>query len=123
MSEEINILVVDDSKTDRKILSKTCESAGYKVYEASNGMDAIDVAISNTISLIFMDINMPGVNGIEATEKIKELTGDDIAIVAVSDESRELYSQKSNGIKPFHNFIEKPVRSNDIVSTIKRYLF
>jgi two-component system chemotaxis response regulator CheY len=70
-----NILIVDDSKTIRSVIKKTLDIAGVPVgdlYEAENGKEALDVMNSNWIDLIFADINMPVMNGIEMVKKMSE---------------------------------------------------
>ena len=70
-----NILIVDDSKTIRSVIKKTLDMADVPVgdlYEAENGKEALDVMNSNWIDLIFADINMPVMNGIEMVKKMSE---------------------------------------------------
>ena len=68
-----NILIVDDSKTIRSVIKKTLDIADVPVgdlYEAENGKEALDVMNSNWIDLIFADINMPVMTGIEMIKKM-----------------------------------------------------
>jgi two-component system chemotaxis response regulator CheY len=70
-----NILIVDDSKTIRSVIKKTLDIAAVPVgdlYEAENGKEALEVMNSSWINLIFADINMPVMTGIEMIKKISE---------------------------------------------------
>lgn len=68
----MNILIVDDIYINRKILSQQLQSVGMNVFEATNGMEAIMVFENNPVDLIFMDIEMPVMNGLETAKYIKE---------------------------------------------------
>ena len=68
------ILLVDDEVSVRKVVAEGLRREGYRVLEAANGGDAVDIArtFPNTIHLIIADYAMPGMNGAEAAEKIKK---------------------------------------------------
>lgn len=66
------ILIVDDSRTSRKILKGILENAGYEVIdEATNGLEGYDKYVALKPDLVTMDITMPVLDGIEALKKIK----------------------------------------------------
>jgi len=66
----VRILVVDDERNIRKNLAMVLESAGYQVDEARDGEEAVRLADDLHPDVILMDVNMPGVNGIEATRRV-----------------------------------------------------
>jgi CheY-like chemotaxis protein len=66
------ILVVDDSADNVALISLDLQQQGYRVVTASNGEDAITVAISMMPNLILMDINLPTLDGLGATRRIRE---------------------------------------------------
>ena len=65
------ILVVDDNEDNRQILIDLLSAAGYEIVEASNGLDAVALATSERPDLVLMDIQLPGIDGHEATRRIK----------------------------------------------------
>jgi len=66
------ILVVDDSADNVALISLDLQQQGYRVVTASNGEDAVTVAISMLPHLILMDINLPTLDGLGATRRIRE---------------------------------------------------
>lgn len=70
----MKILVVDDSKVMRSIIIRTLRQAGYEsaaITEASNGVEALKAMVTSKPDLVFLDWNMPELNGIELAEKLK----------------------------------------------------
>lgn len=66
-------LIVDDTKNIRKLLSTCLEFKGYKVYEASNGHEAISLIMDVSFDIAFIDIKMPEINGTEVLRRIRAL--------------------------------------------------
>ncbi len=69
------LLVVDDNEDNRDSLSRRLMKKGYEVLSADNGEAAIDVAIANQPDLILMDMNMPILDGWEATKRLRAEQG------------------------------------------------
>lgn len=85
-----NILVVDDSKVIRAVIKKTLGLAGVEIdnlYEAQNGKEALTILREQQVDLVFSDIHMPEMNGMEM---IEQMAGDgalrDIPVIVVSSE-------------------------------------
>lgn len=88
-----NFLIVDDSETVRAVIAKTLRMAGlpiHEIYQAGNGREALDVLAGRWADIIFTDINMPVMDGIELVERLR---ADDmfksIPVVIVSTEGSE----------------------------------
>ena len=67
-----SILAVDDSASMRQMVSFTLKSAGYNVVEAVDGQDALEKASSRSFDLVLTDQNMPRMDGISLTKKLRE---------------------------------------------------
>ncbi len=70
-----NILVVDDSRVIRAVIKKTLDLAGVEInelHEAQNGKEALDILNEQQVDLVFSDIHMPEMNGMEMIEKMAE---------------------------------------------------
>lgn len=103
------ILVVDDSPSVRQVIVMTLKTAGYKVIEAVDGLDALKKLDGRKIHLIISDLNMPHMDGIELVKSVKRLAKYKFTpIIMLTTESAE--SKKSLGkaagakawiVKPF----------------------
>jgi len=65
------VLIVDDNADNRQILIDLLTANGYEVLEALNGLDAVSIAAREAPDLVLMDIQLPGIDGHEATRRIK----------------------------------------------------
>ena len=79
------ILVVDDSADNLAVISLNLQHQGYRVVTAGNGEDAVSVATQTLPNLILMDINLPALDGLGATRRIRENEAlRDVPVVAVT---------------------------------------
>lgn len=89
----LQILLVENSKTARAILTQLLENAGYHVETVSTGIEAIEALQSKAYDLLIMDVFMPEMNGYEASQKIrtieKESNKPNIPIIAFTSSSNE----------------------------------
>jgi len=116
------ILVVDDTPNNRKVLKAALEDYPFRVLEAANGQEALKLMKQNKIDLIFMDIRMPVMDGIEAAERIrKQQKWHHIPIVALTASSTE-FQEKKFTQKGFNNYLRKPATLMEIESVLIQHL-
>ena len=84
-----NVLVCDDEKDIVAALKIYLSSGDYRVYEAYSGSEAIEIVGKNDIQLILMDIMMPGMDGIAATAKIREMSNVPIILLTAKSEDSD----------------------------------
>jgi len=107
----LNILVVDDSAVVRAVISKTFKLAGIPVgelYQAGNGKEALEILNDNWVDLVFSDINMPVMGGIEMIEKMSAdglLKTIPVVVVSTEGSATRIEQLKSRGISAY---IRKP---------------
>lgn len=115
---ESRILLVEDNEINQKVALGMLERLGFTADLAENGYEAIDAFKRRNYSIILMDIQMPGMNGIDAASKIRELKdGDKVNIIAMTAYVTE-YDKKRCVAAGMDGFIAKPFRMNDLRSVI-----
>jgi two-component system cell cycle response regulator DivK len=83
--EDCTVMVVDDSDEIRELICVKLRCKGYRVLEAANGEEAVELAMRTHPRLILMDLSMPVMDGYEATRRIKALPGFyEVPVVAIS---------------------------------------
>lgn len=120
-----NFLVVDDSETMRAVIGKTLCLAGIpigEIYPAANGKDALAVLEQNWVDLIFTDINMPVMNGIELIEKLSEhevLKTIPVVVVSTEGSLTRIDKLKAKGVSAY---IRKPFQPELVRNVINDIL-
>ena len=116
------ILLVDDEPDILEIIFYSLESAGYKVYKANNGLEAIDIANKIIPDLIIMDLMMPKMNGIEACEQIRKSNNlKDVIITFLSARSED-FSKIAGFEAGADDYITKPIKPKVLLSKLKALL-
>ena len=115
-----NILVTDDEQividSLSFIINKNFEGQ-VSLYTALSGTDALKIVTKENIDIIFMDINMPGLNGLETVSCITKLKPDTVIII-LSAFDRFQYAQEAMNLGTF-KYITKPVNRNVVIQTIR----
>jgi two-component system cell cycle response regulator DivK len=116
------VLVVEDNKTNRYMITFLLEKNGYTVIEARDGETGVDLAVKEKPDLIIMDIQLPDINGLEATRKIRASEADgNIPIIALT--SYAMAGDKQKALQAgCTDYIEKPIKPETFIDQIKKYL-
>ncbi|MCA1965722.1 MAG: response regulator [Flavobacterium sp.] len=120
--QNLNILVVEDNKINQMVTQKLLEKNGHNFQIAENGLEALLLVEENKFDVILMDINMPVMNGIEASIKIRNL-GIKTPIIALTASDKENILkeilEKKNGLT---DVLVKPFEYADLENVISRYI-
>ena len=114
------ILLVEDNELNYEIAKTVLEEAGFRVDGASNGKEAIDKASNNTYDVILMDIQMPIMDGYEATKELRKL-GNRTPIIAMTANAFSEDRKKAEDVG-MDGYIAKPIDVNKLVSSIVNIL-
>ncbi len=116
------ILVVDDNAVNREVAGEILKKAGCRVELAASGMEAVFKARQNNYDIIFMDIQMPDMDGIEANRQIKNLAKTHrpwvVAMTAYSmqeDQARFLAAG-------LDDYLAKPIKANQLIGKVREIL-
>src|SRR5260370_101224 len=113
------ILVVDDEPQIRRVLRATLSSYGYDAVEAKDGQEAVEMVIRERPALILMDVNMPGMNGLEACRKIRLSFGGPIIMVTVRNSERDKVLALDSGAD---DYVVKPFTIGELLARIRAAL-
>ncbi len=117
--ESFLIMVVDDEDLIRDMILQGVKLAGYRCISAGNGDEALILMEKNRVDIVITDINMPGMNGIELTQKIRKDFDSDIIIMTgfVKD-----FSYENVIVQGASDFIQKPVTLDELELRLQRVL-
>jgi adenylate cyclase len=116
------VLLADDDQTTRLVLSAILESQGYQVDTADRGEKCLFLALENTYDALLIDINMPGIGGIDLCKRLRELARYKmvpIIFITSMDEESSLTEAFSVGAS---DFIAKPVNAVVLAARLKNHL-
>ena len=116
------ILVIEDQEDNRRIVRDLLTSVGYEIIEAVTGDDGVSAAAAHVPDLILMDIQLPGLDGYEATRRIKANPAlYHIPIIAVTS-----YALSGDDVKAFeagcNGYVAKPFSPRALLAKIREYL-
>ncbi len=114
------ILVVDDNEINRELLGRMLAVCGCESVKASSGEEAVEIASRERFDLVFMDILMPGIDGVEAAKRIRSIVQSPLPIVALT-----AYAMKGDREKYVNlgmdDYISKPVKMERIYEILEKY--
>ena len=116
------ILVVEDNETNIYLINFILEKNGYGVIQARTGEEGVELAIKEKPDLILMDIQLPGIDGLEATRRLRKSKADSgIPIIALT--SYAMSGDREKVLKAgCTGYIEKPINPETFIAEIKKYL-
>ena len=117
--EGSSILVVDDDREIANAIDKLLTMEGYEVLKAYNGLEALDILVSNDIQLILLDVMMPKLDGLSTTLKIREKNNIPIIILSAKSEESDKVLGLSMGAD---DYIAKPFSSQELIARVKSQL-
>ena len=116
------ILVVDDDKTNRSLLSIILKKEGYRVIEAEDGQDALTKGLETPVDLVLLDIMMPNMDGYEACRRMKEEPGtSDIPVIFLSAKAEtrdKIMGLESGGA----DYVTKPFDKGEVLARVRSQL-
>jgi two-component system KDP operon response regulator KdpE len=113
------ILVVDDDPQIRRVLRTTLIAQGYEVKDARNGEEALECVREGKLELIILDMNMPGMTGIEACRTIRSTSDVAIIMLTVRDSEADKVSALDAGAD---DYVTKPFSSPELLARVRAAL-
>ena len=124
-TENLNILLVEDNHVNRLAAKRLLEKVGYSVTTVVNGERAIDALVSKEFDIVFMDIQMPVMDGIEASKKIRDpkkskVLNPNVPIIALTAHGEKDYRQTCTAAG-MDDYVVKPFQLIDFIEKIQKY--
>ena len=116
------ILLVEDNEANLYLIRFMLEKHGYEVIEARDGARGVELAVKEKPDLIIMDIQLPDINGLEATKKLRASDADiEIPIIALT--SFAMAGDREESLSAgCTDYIEKPINPETFIAQIEKYL-
>src|SRR3984885_1512892 len=120
VSQQCSVLIVDDEPSLRKVLRTSLSAGGFTVEEARSGEEALGAAQHKSFDLVLLDINMPGMGGVEACRRLRDLSPRaGIVMVTV----RDLEDDKVQALEAgADDYITKPFRLRELIARLRAVL-
>jgi twitching motility two-component system response regulator PilH len=116
------VLIVDDSPTEQHVISSALQAQGYDTVVASDGEEAIGIAVEQHPDVILMDVVMPGMNGFQATRQLsKHPSTRSIPVVMVTTKDQEtdkIWGLRQGAVE----YLMKPIQADEIVAAVRSTL-
>ena len=114
------ILVVDDQRGIRLTLSAIMEHQGYDVTEAEDGYQAIEAVTRQSFDLVFLDIKMPGINGVQSFREIKKISPGSAVVMMTGFSVEDLVKEALD--EGARTVIYKPFQVEKVLSLIESFV-
>ncbi|MGN0435461.1 MAG: response regulator, partial [Wujia sp.] len=118
---EVCALVVDDEDVSREVAVKILERFEMKIDVASSGLGAIDMVLNNDYDVVFLDLSMPVMNGIEVMKEIRELSGDGYEYLPIIAMETNAIEEDKEGLleEGFTDSLLKPIDARRVAAILK----
>jgi two-component system cell cycle response regulator DivK len=115
------VLVVEDNEKNMKLFRDVLQATGYSTLEATSGEDAIELALAHGPALVLMDVQLPGMDGLEALARLR---GDDrtasIPVLALT--AQAMHGDRERFLDAgFDGYLAKPVDVMELISTVQEH--
>lgn len=118
---KFRVLVADDDDSIRKVMANVLSRMGLSVVVAQNGIEAVQIMETEPCDIVLTDLNMPKMNGLEATKQIRKLEngGRRVPIIAMTGNTGDSEIALKSGVD---EYVPKPVMRKTLIQTLKKWL-
>jgi CheY-like chemotaxis protein len=123
MSEKKKVIIAEDSSVILNLTKKILEFQNFTIFPAKNGLAVLELVESDKYDIILMDINMPGMDGIECAKRLRSLPDkakSSIPIIAITGNAKNLSLQEFKALG-INDYLQKPLNFDLLVEKVKSY--
>jgi two-component system cell cycle response regulator DivK len=115
------VLIVEDNEKNMKLVRDVLQASGYSTFEATTGEEAVELALSQAPALVLMDVQLPGIDGVEALEKMRQNESTaSIPVLALTAQAmsgdRERFLEAG-----FDGYLAKPVDVRELIEAVREH--
>lgn len=115
------VLIVDDEPDIRLLIRVNLVAAGYEVLEAENGREALDLVEGEEPDLVLLDLRLPGLDGWEVLEQLKERgVAERVPVVAISAHASPTTKDRAHEVG-FRSYVSKPFTPEELLEVVTRH--
>ena len=119
----MKILLVEDNQVNQMVATAMLSTQGYDVDIAENGVQGVEAVIAGEYDVVLMDIQMPEMNGVEATRKIRALESVKNAIPIIAVTAHAMQGDRETYLAAgMNDYVSKPIDPKILLSAIKRWV-
>ena len=118
----LRLLLVEDNKVNQLVATAMLSPYGYEVHVAENGEEGVEAVISGDFDMVLMDIQMPRMDGVEATQRIRALGGKKGTIPIIAVTAHAMRGDRESYIAAgMDDYVSKPINAQILIETIQRW--
>ena len=122
-NRKLKVLVTEDEAINRMYITTILERNGWEIFEASDGMEALDLIKANDFDVVLMDISMPRLNGIDATVMIREEEKDGAHLPVIALTAHAFPSDRKKFLEAgMDDVVVKPLNEETLIDVISKYV-
>lgn len=115
------ILVVDDDALFREFVRELLERAGYRVRALDDGSMVFAAAAAERPTAVILDVNLPGLNGYEVCQRLREQLDQELGIIFVSGDRTESFDRTAGLLLGADDYLAKPFDPSELVARVRRF--
>ena len=121
MKSPLRVLVAEDNAVNQKVALRMLERFGYRADVASNGVEALEAIARQHYDLVFMDVQMPEMDGLETTRRIHSLSPDTRPVIIAMTANAMKEDREQCLAAGMDDFVSKPITVEELLSTLERW--
>jgi two-component system, cell cycle response regulator DivK len=115
------VLIVEDNEKNMKLLRDVLQASGFETLEATTAEDGIELALARTPSLVLMDVQLPGIDGVQALARLRgDARTASVPVLALTAQAMHGDRERFLGAG-FDGYLSKPVDVTELISVVRTY--
>jgi two-component system cell cycle response regulator DivK len=115
------VLVVEDNDKNMKLVRDVLQATGYSTLEATTGEEAIELALSQAPALVLMDVQLPGIDGVEALERLRQ-NERTVSIPVLALTAQAMSGDRERFLEAgFDGYLAKPVDVRELIQAVREH--